>query len=71
MPEPLDDVAVRVLGSLIEKELTAKLTSTGDYDVVAKTDNIELNAARSLGRRQSRRREVALDGQDVVAALAP
>ncbi|MEO5509911.1 MAG: hypothetical protein ABIS27_04720 [Longimicrobiales bacterium] len=29
----------------------AKLTSTGDYDVVAKTDNIDLNAARSLAER--------------------
>ncbi len=29
----------------------AKLTSTGDYDVVAKTDNIDINAARSLAER--------------------
>lgn len=29
----------------------AKLTSTGDYDVVAKTDNIELSGARSLAEK--------------------
>ena len=29
----------------------AKLTATGDYDVVAKTDNIDINAARSLAEK--------------------